>query len=775
MMAAILALGIAGTITVFGLFNELFLRPFPVPHQERLVDLSERAPRWNQGYVGLAYDDFEALREQNQTFECMAAWASWGANLALDDETESVDMLLATHDYFDVLSLRPILGRCFTPEEDRPGGARVVLLSFGLWRRVFGQDRTVLGRILRLDNEPFTIIGVLPPAADFPVPVDLWRSLAADPPYSGGWYLMGTGRLKEGVTVEQARADLMRIHKSLIAERPANKETSPTVTPLRERYVGEYREGTSLLLGAVALVLLIACCNVASIMLARGSYRSKEMAIRAALGARPVRLAQQVLSESLVLSVIGGIGGVWLGHYALQALLTLLADEIPAWMTFAPDIRWVLFCICLVGGTTLLAGLVPAVHAGCTKALHSVLQASATRTTVSHARRRTLNAIVAGQIALALTLLVGAGLLVRSFVKVRDVDPGFRTASILTYQISLPKTQYKGSQRQAFFEEHLERVRALAGVVCAGLIDCPPMGGCRTMGIDIEGAPEKSPDEQDPSLVTLTVMPGYFEAMGIRLLVGRMFTEQDNQRAGERTVVVNETFASQSWLADNPIGKRIRFGGSDWMRVVGVTGDVKHGGLEQSVRPGIYIPYAWGRSSDMYGIVRTSGHPLDLVAPIRQTVRAMDPGLPVQDIQTMSERVQKSMWLRLTFSWLFGIFGTVAGLMAFGGIYGVVSYSASRQTQEIGIRMALGAQPRDVVLQVMRQGVLLIALGLLIGLVGAFALSRMLTAYLFGVSPTDVLTFIGVCVLVVAAAALASYIPARRAAKIDPMVALRYE
>ena len=271
-------------------------------------------------------------------------------------------------------------------------------------------------------------------------------------------------------------------------------------------------------------------------------------------------------------------------------------------------------------------------------------------------------------------------------------------------------------------------------------------------------------------------MPGYFEAMGIRLLAGRVFTEQDNQRAGERTVVVSETFAAQSWPDDNPIGKRIRFRGSEhWMRVVGVTGDVKHVDLEESVRPGIYIPYAWETSSDMYGIVRTSGHPLDLVAPIRQTVRTMDPDLPIQDIQTMSERMKKSMVLWLTFSWLFGIFGTVAGLMAFGGIYGVVSYSASRQTQEIGIRMALGAQRWDVVLQVMRQGAILIALGLVIGLVGAFALSRMLTAYLFGVGPTDVLTFVGVCVLVVVAATLACFLPARRAAKIDPMEALRYE
>jgi predicted permease len=775
-----LGLGIGACITIFSLFNELFLCPFPVPHQERLVDLNETAPKWDLEYTGICYADFHAWREYNKTFECMGVFANWGANLSVDDKAERVEILNVTHDFLDVLDVRPVLGRGFTPEEDRPQGPKVVLLSFGFWKRFFGQDPTILGRTLRLNDEPLTIIGVLPPKAVFPVSADIWRPLALDPEQSkGSWYLAAFGRLKKGVTVDQAREDLTRIHKGLVEERPANKITSPTVVDLRERYFSEYQDGVSILLGAGGFALLIACCNVTSIMLARGAYRSKEIAMRAALGATRGRIVRHILTESLVLSIVGGILGLFLGHLGFEILLARLAasTDIPSWMTFDEDLRYGFFCIVIVGAATILSGLIPALQAGYARDLHSVLQTSSTHATTSRARRRTLSGVVVGQIALALTLLIGAGLLLRTFRKVKEVDPGFHTEGILTYQISLSGgPNATESQRQAFFEQHLENVRALPGVAQAGLCDHIPLTTHSGRLFDIEGAPERSPDEQDVIILQRTVTPGYFEAMGVKLLSGRFFTEKDNRRDSERTVIVNETFANHFWAGENPVGKRIRRRDTeDWMRVVGLTKDVKHYGFEQEMRPGVYIPYTWNADATMYGVVRTSADPLLLVDFIREIVRSTDPGIPIFGIKTMAQRVDESILLRLIYSWLFGVFATVAGIMAFAGIYGVISYSVSQRTQEIGIRVALGARPGDIARHVMRQGAVLTIIGLLIGLLGSFAISRVLASQLFGVSATDVTTFAGVSILLVAVATLACYIPARRAARIDPIAALRYE
>jgi predicted permease len=775
-----LGLGIGACITIFSLFNELFLRPFPVPHQERLVDLNETAPKWDLEYTGICYADFHAWREHNKTFECMGTFANWGANLSVDDKAERVEILNVTHDFLDVLDVRPVLGRGFTPEDDRPQGPKVVLLSFGFWKRFFGQDPTILGRSLRINNEPLTIIGVLPPQAVFPVSADIWRPLALDPERSkGSWYLAGFGRLKKGVTVDQAREDLTRIHKGLVEERPANKITSPTVIDLRERYFSEYQDGVSILLGAGGLALMIACCNVTSIMLARGAYRSKEIAMRAALGATRGRIVQHILTESLVLSVVGGILGLFLGHLGFEILLARLAasTDIPSWMTFDEDLRFVFFCIVIVGFATILSGLIPALQAGYARDLHNVLQTSGTHATASRARRRTLNGVVVGQIALALTLLISAGLLFRTFRKVKEVDPGFHSEGILTYQISLSGGPYATeNQRQAFFKQHNEMVRALPSVEQAGLCNHIPLTTHSGWLFDIEGAPERNPDEKDVIILQRTVMPGYFEAMGVKLLSGRFFIEKDNTKDSERTVIINETFANHFWAGENPVGKRIRSRDSeDWMRVVGVTKDVKHYGFEQEMRPGVYIPYIWNAGGTMYAVVRTSADPLLLVDFIREIVRSMDPGIPIFGIRTMAQRVDESILLRLIYSWLFGVFATVAGIMAFAGIYGVISYSVSQRTQEIGIRVALGARSGDISRHIMRQGAVLIAIGLLIGLLGALAISRVLASQLFGVSATDVTTFVGVSVLLVGVATLACYIPARRAARVDPIAALRYE
>jgi len=771
-----LGLGVAACIIIFSIYNGLFLCPLPVPHQDRLVDLTETAPRSGNQFTGLPYRSFHAWRQQNETFETMAVWGMWGANLSIDNQAQRVTIFRTTHEFFDIVGIHPIVGRRYTAEEDRPSGPDVVLLSYGFWERRFGKDPTILGRTLRLDGAPYTVIGVLPPEATFPLPMDLWYPLREHPDQTG-WGLVGIGRLKEGVTVGQARDDLLRIHKGLTEQRPDNEVTWPIVNDWRQRYLSGYRQGTSILLGVVGLMLLIACCNVTSIVLARGAYRSKEMALRGALGATRGRIIRQVLTENLVLSAAGGILGTFLGYWMLQVLVARFAERlgVPPWMTFDLDVRCVLFCVSVVATATIISGLLPALHAGYARDVHTVLQTAGPHATASLTRRRILSGVVVGQIALALTLLIGAGLLLRSLGKVQDVDPGFRTADILTYYMRLPTGPYlDANKRRVFYEQHLEKVRALPGVEHAGLSDNLPFtfqGGYRHF--DIEGRPERN---SDPSIHTRGVMPGYLETMGVTLLSGRFFAEKDNLRAGERTAIVNETFANRFWTVAAAVGKRIRPRDSkDWMRVIGVTKDVTNHGLDQRMQPSVYLPYVWDSNFNMYGVAHTSGDPLALVAPIQQIVQSADSGVPVDDIQIMSQRVDESLLLPSVYSWVFGVFAVVGGIMAIAGIYGVISYSVSQRTQEIAIRVALGARPGDIARHVMRQGGILIVMGLSIGLTGAFALSRVLASFLFGVSATDVTIFTGVSALLVAVATLACYVPARRAARVDPIAALRYE
>ncbi len=781
MSVGILALGIAGMATVFSLFNGLYLRPFPVPNPDRLMDLDETAPKWGLEYTGIAYPDFHAWRAHNQSFEAMYAWTQWGANLSVEDKAERVKVLVATHDYFDVLGIQPLLGKRFTEEQDRPGGPRVVLLSHGLWTRMSGRNPVVLGQTLQLDGTPFTIVGVLPPDAGFPVDIDLLRPLAADPQQGqNSWFLSGIGRLKKGVTPEQARADLTRIHRGLIGQRAANQDTSPTVKTLRQRYLGEYWQGITILLGAVGLVLLIACCNVASIMLARGVHRGREIATRLALGATGRHIIRHMLTESVLLSGFGGILGVLVAHAALELITTQFRTlmGIPRWMTFAMDIRCVLFCLLTVGAATILSGLIPGLHAARTQKFYGVLQSSGIRNAGAGAGHKTLGAIIVGQVALALTLLICTGLVWRAFHSVLETDPGFRPTGLLTYQISLTSNAYsEEAKRRTFFAQHVVRVKALAGVTGVGLINVLPMSNSHEgQSFETEDAPARSPGEENPIVLSCSTVPGYFEAMGIKLLSGRFFDESDNRPDGERTAIVNESFARRWWPGQDPINKRIRLTGSpDWMRVVGVTGDVKHYGLEQPMRPSVYVPYGRAASATMFVTVRTRGDPLALIPRVREIVLSADADLAIHDVKTMSDRLRASMLFRLTYSSMFVVFGTIAALMAFAGIYGVTSYWAGQRTQEIGIRMALGARATDVVQMVIRQGLRLVGLGLLLGLCAALGLSRLLAGLLYHVSPTDLPTFAATTLALTAAAAMACYLPARRAACIDPMVALRCE
>ncbi len=779
MVVGILAVGMGGSLMIFSIFNELNLRPFPVPEQERLVDLDERAAEWNLDYTGMAYQDFHEWRRQNRTFDCMTVWDHRGRNLVVDDRAERIEIIRATYDYFDVLHIQPVLGRRFGVEDDRPGAPRVAILSAAQWQRLYGGAPDVIGRSLRLDGEPHTIVGVLPADTMFPSRADLWVPLAADPVSnmsSGPWYLRGMGRLKPGVSLAAAQADLERVHRSLIDMRPVNKVTMPRLTPVKARFTGEHQHVTSLLLLAAGLVLLLACCNITGMMLARGMTRSRELAVRVSLGAPRWRIIRQVLTETLLLCILGAFLGVLLGRLGLGLLLRSLADYLAPWMTFAMDGRVVVFCVGVVGLATLLSGLVPALHAASGKDTESTLRATAIRSTASASGRRSLNVLVAGEIALAMTLSVGAVLLLEAFCKVNRVAPGFRVEGVLEYRVSLPSEQYEtDSARQAFFESHLERVRALFGVQAASCSDLGPMDGHNGNFFDVEGV-ERGPNEMNPVVLTQVVMPGYFETAGIELLAGRFFTEQDCRADSERTVIVNETFAGRLGSPRDALDRRIAFqGDKDWMRVIGVTRDVKHYGLDQVMRPAVCLPCGRSQPDSRAVIVHAIGDPLALVAAVREVVRTADPSLSIHGVQTMKQRVHRSLWIRRTYSWLIGVFAAVAAIMAVGGIYGIMSYSVSQRTQEMGIRLALGARAGDIVRHILAQGGRLIGIGLGVGLIGALLMGQLMSGLLFGVSTMDVRALFAVGVLLLIVTLLACYVPARRAARVDPMVALRQE
>ena len=781
MVIGMLALGVAGNAAIFSIFNGLFLRPLPFPDAERLIDLDETAPKWNLHYVGVSKPDFFAWRKNNSTFDGMGFFAFASFNLSDRGIAQRVLGVNVTHNLLAVLGLNPVLGRTFSEEEDRPGGARVALLGYDLWQRVFQGDRKVLGRVIQLDNESFTVIGVLPREALIPDHAEIWTPLAADPDpkKSDGWFLSGVGRLKRGVSMEKASADLMRIHKAMIGEgQKVNEITSPILTPLRDRYLGEYRSVSHILLGGVAVVLLIGCVNTAALMMVRGASRAREIAIRTAIGASSGRIVRQLFTENLMLAATGGALGVVLGGLALRGMLSLMpTDNLPSWISFAMDARFAFFCVAITGAAALLFGLAPTFQAsridtrGC-------LQDTGTRVTFSRGRRRTLSALVVCEIGLALILSIGAALLLEAFQKVLHVDPGFRPENVIAYRINLPDAKYpKPEQRIAFFENLLDRLRPLAGVKSVGATSAPPLGGHWGNFWVAEGQHSLGPNDKNPVVLQVVATPEYFDAMGMTFLAGRPFRADEADLTLVRTAVVNETFAKYYWPGQSPIGKRIRTQGgkNPWIEVVGLTRDEKHYGIDQEMKPCVFLPLRGVSRNSMAIVLRSTISPQALVAPSREIIRQMDPDLPMFDIRTMSERVDRSLWARRAYSWLFGAFALVAVLLAVAGIYGVISYAVSQRTQEIGIRMALGAQPAQVLRQTLARGMGLVLTGVAIGLAAALGVVGLLQSLLFGVSPREPLIYGSVVVGVICVGLLANFVPARRAASVDPMQALHFE
>jgi putative ABC transport system permease protein len=785
-----LALGIAANVAVFTLVNGLFLRPFPFPHPDRLAYINTAAPKWNLDVVGINYPDFDRWTKDQKLFDALMTYDFSAFNVSDGAGATRVRGAFITRDFTRVLGVEPILGRTFTAEEDRPNGPQVAILSAALWRERFGGDRNVVGRTIRINGTAHTIVGVMPAEASFPGELQLWVPMAGDPAqtyqsYSGE----AIGRLKPGVTVEQAQADLIRAHQPIWDARDKDHVVTPFVKPLRDTLVADYRGAAKTVGGAVALLLLVACANVAAVMLARALARRREMGIRLALGSSRARLLRQLLIENVMLAAIGSALGLAAGRAAVSALMQLIPDQFPRWAVFSIDARVIGFALLSVLLTVVLFGWAPALHA-IGGDLRSAVSATTNGTTGAPRGRRTLWALVGAEFALSAVLLVCSLLLVKAFDRVRNVDPGFRSDHVVLATIPLSiGTRPKGEQWAAFWNEFEQRARQIPGVDAAGLITCAPIDGCHLGNFFEAENSIPRPDGKNPVVLWRAASPGYFPAMGIRLRQGRFlqdsdapkgpFTQADIQSGKVPVaVVVNESFVRTFWgEGANAVGRRIKYSGerTPWMTVVGVTGDVKHYGLERPMRPGVYFPSSVEVRSNMTIALHTQLEPASVTSALREVLRQMDPEIPLVRPRTMATLIQQSTALRAAFSWMLAVFAVLAFVLAIGGAYGVATYLVTQRTREIGIRVALGARTKDVFRSVVASGLGVVLAGLVIGLAGSVALARLLGDALFGVSTHDVSVLSFVSVVLLVTALLANGFPARRAARIDPMRTLRTE
>ena len=782
LVVGLLALGIGANVAIFSLINGLFLRPFPFVAPDRLVYVNETAPRWNLETTGVNYPDFWQWQQAQQAFDALALFDPTTMNVAVDRGADRLEGLEVTADFPRVLGVQPALGRFFTPDEDRPGAPDLVVIGYGLWQERFAGRADVLGGTLRLNSRPHTIIGVLPREADFPGRVRFWVAMKEDHSAPGQNYSAeGLGRLKPGLTVEAATADLVRAHQPIFDARDRERIVTPFARGLREHFAGEYRTGAATLVAAVALLLVIACANVASMMLARALARRREIGIRTAVGASRARLLRQLFVENVLLSAAGGALGLGLGVWASGALLTAVPDQAPAWTTFALDARMMAFTVAVSVATALLFGLAPAVYA-LRVDLRTVMTAAAAGSTAPVRGRRTLQLLVGAEFALAAVMFVSAGLLVRAYERVQRVDPGFNPSGVLTFTLNLPGASYPNhDSRLALFTRLEERLRSLPGVTEAGLVTCAPLSGCHWGRFFTAEGQTRGPDDPNPVVLFRLATPGYVRAMGLRLKAGRFFDASDRAPIDrDNVVIVNDAFARAFWPdGRSPVGARIQFGrgGPDvpWLTVVGHVEDVRHYGLEEEMRPGVYAPALSGTTSAMTVALRTTGDPALLAAPARGVLQALDPELPIYGVRTMEERLAQSRIVRALYTWLLGVFAAVALVLALGGTYGVTSYLASQRRREFGIRLALGARGGDILRAVLQGSGLVIVAGTIAGIGAALGAGPWLSSLLFGVPPYDAVVIASAVLALALTAALATWLPARRAARIDPVRSLRTE
>ena len=784
---AALALGIGANTVIFSVVNTLLLRPLPFPGSEQITSILVKDPDTGSLHTAYSYPNFEDIRNQNHVFEQVSAYYMTTAFLSTGGEPERMRGSYASADLFPLLGVSPLIGRAFSQEEEKPGGGRFTILSYDFWQRRFGGDRNIIGQQLPINGNPVTVLGVMPQGFKYPVgenQVDFWMPLASSLPEAarmarGAVFLNVVGRLKQGVTLEQAQAEVNTIASRLEAQYPeADTGFQIGLASAQERLVGKVRPALLVLLAAVAFVLLIACANVANLMLARATVRRKEIAIRTALGASRWRVVRQLLTESLLLSTLGGAAGLLLAMWGMDLLVAAIPADIPRTGEIGMDKYVLIFTFGLTALTGLIFGLVPALQASRTN-LNETLKDATRGMSGGLQRNRMRSVLVISEVALSLVLLIGAGLLLQSFRRLLEVSPGFEPDQVLTADVLVsPKKYPKKEQRAAFFHEALERIKAIPGVQAAGVIYPVPFGGSfEAYTFDIAGRPPFPPGQQ-PTSDRRSISPDYFQAMGIPLRKGRTFTEQDKSNAPP-VVIINETFARSFFPGEDPIGKGIIPGeGSDPItrEIVGVVGDVRHEGLDAETTMEYYVPYEQDSVDQLTVVARTtSGNPANIAGALRGVIVAMDKEQPVYNIRPLKQMLNESVARRRFNMMLLGGFALLALLLATIGIYGVVSYSVAQRTREIGIRIALGAQIRDVIKLVLKQGLALALAGLGVGLLVSYFMTKLMSSLLFGVSATDPVTFGGVALLLLFVALLACLIPARRAANVDPNEALRHE
>jgi putative ABC transport system permease protein len=776
-----LALGIGANSAIFSVVNSIMLRPLPYNNPDRLVTVWENhKAKGGPEREWTNPPTFNDWREQNQSFEFMAAYTGWAPTLTGQEEPERIVGQAVSHSMFQVLGTEPFLGRSFRVEEDRQGTEKVVVLSHRLWQRRFGSDKTFVGRTIALNGESYTVLGIMPEGFKFPgrPNVDIWTPLEPVIGNSCGrgcYTIRVIGRLKPGVSLEQARSEMGTIANRLAQQYPeSNKEVGITIAGLHDQLIEDTKPALLVLLGAVAFVLLIACANVANLALARAATREKEIAIRLAIGAGRWRLIRQLLTENLLIALIGGGAGLLLAFWMVDLLTKFSPTNTPRLEEIGIDWQVLGFTIGISILTGLIFGLIPATQATSPDLNESLKEGDkGSRTGPKSGRIR--NLLVVTETSLALILLICAGLLMKSFLSLQRVDPGLNPNNVLTMSLSLPRSSYpERSQLVAFYNQLLERVKSTPGVDSTGVASTIPLGGSHTdTSFLIEG---RAKSEQDNLAAWYSsVSPDYFRSMGMRILKGRQFTEQDTEKA-LKVIIINETMAKRYWPGEDPVGKRLKFeSGENWREIVGIMADVKEFGLDTDARPSLYFPYDQQAARSVSLVVRTTSDPSKVAGGIRKEIWSIDKNLAISNQTTLEEMFSDSISIPRFIMLLIAIFASLALILAAVGIYGVISYMVAQRTHEIGIRMALGADRGDILRMVLGQGMKLALIGIILGIGGAIALTRIMSSLLYGVNATDPVTFIGVSFLLAAVALMACYIPARKATKVDPMVALRYE
>ncbi|MEX1181775.1 MAG: ABC transporter permease [Gemmatimonadota bacterium] len=779
-----LALGVGANTAIFSVVNGVLLRPLPYPAAERLHVVWNNNTREGIERDITSWPNFIDWRDRSEVFAALAGYSAGNTALTGAGDPEQVPTAFVTAGFFDVLGVNPVLGRQFSEAELQPGATPVVLLSDGLWQSRFGGDRGIVGRDVILNGSARTVIGVMPPAFDYPAEAQLWLPLAPEGNLAasrGALWLSVVGRLRDDLPIVLAQSRMDDLAAQLQDQYPTqNTGSGILLEPLHATITGDVRTPLLVLLGAVAVVLLIGCANVANLLLARGAVRRKELAVRIALGAGRRRMARQLLTESVVLGVVGGAAGMLLAAWAVSALVAMAPPELPRLENVHVDGAVLAFALFISAATGLLFGIAPLLQAGRTE-LMTTLREGGREAVAGEGIGRLRPVLISTQIGLALVLLVGAGLLIRSFVALNAVDPGFDTRGALTFRVVLPGARYDTPERMhTFHRELIRRISGIPGVRSAGGASTLFLARLPNMGpILREGDPPVADDEQRESVVLERATPGFFDAMGMTLTRGRGLADTD-VAAGTAVGVVNQAFARRYYPDSDPVGRRFTFGSAqdstaNWIEIAGVVADALRSGLAAAPRPEVYLPHAQAPTAGLTIVARADRDPLSLLPAVRSAVAGLDGQLPISAVQTLEQSLAEQLAARRFIMNLLATFAALAALLASIGIYGVVSYLVTQRIRELGVRRALGATHADVMRLVISQSLRHVLPGLGLGVLAALALSRIMASQLFGVSPTDPLTFLAVTAGLLAVAAGATYVPARRAAGVEPNTALRQD